>query len=88
MKKQRLENTTEFKGEKIKTFKTDFEIYEYIDEYYGINLKGSFGSNCIFGGDSACEDHYEKSSIKSAYQEWDGTLFWNEQYNEYRIELN
>ena len=87
MKKIRLENTSDFKGEKIKVFKSDYEIYRHIDNYYSIRLANTtFGSNVVWGGDSAWADCYEKKLAQSVYEQWDGTLTYSERYG-YTIEM-
>jgi len=54
--------------------KENFEIFDFMDGYFGICEKGSFGGNCIFGGDSACEDHYIEEYINDVFEEWDGEI--------------
>lgn len=79
IKKIRIENTKEFNGETIKVFKSDFEIYKHelsSDPYYSISLKNGHGGNNIWGGDSACEDHYSEELAKDIFSQWDGILYY------------
>jgi hypothetical protein len=85
--KIRIENTKDFKGQTINVFKSNFEIYDFIGGYFGICLKGSFGSNCVFAGDSAWEDSYDKNLIKDIFNQWDGTLVYSGEEYGYKIEL-
>lgn len=57
-----------------KVNKTDYEVYEFLGGQFGICLNGESGGGCIFGGDSACEDHYKRDYIQSVYDAWDGVL--------------
>ena len=56
--------------------KTQYEVSESFDDepYYSIQRKGSHGAEVIYGGDSACEDHYDQDYIQSVYNDWDGIL--------------
>ena len=92
-KKTRILNTKDFNGDYIYVFKSDFEIYKYISGYYGICLKDksrayndSLGKNCVFGGDSAWEDCYNKELITDIFKNWDGKLHYSNVYG-YVIEL-
>ena len=86
--KIRIENTQDFKGETIRVFKSDFEIYQHIDNYYSIRLSNSpFGSNVVFGGDAGWDDCYDKQVINSIFQQWDGTLKYQGEKYGYRIEM-
>lgn len=85
--KIRIENTKDFKGQTIKVYKSDFEIYEFISGYFGICLKGGCGGNCVFAGDSAWEDSYNKDLMKDVLQNWDGTLVYSGEKYGYKIEL-
>ena len=87
MKKIRIENTKDFKGETIKVFKSDFKIHQFIMGYFGICLKNGSGGNCIFAGDSAWEDSYNKDLIKDIFKNWDGTLVYAGEKYGYKIEL-
>lgn len=73
----------------IKTFfsKDDFEIYDFANGYFGICEKNKHGGNCIYGGDSACEDHYNRSYIEDVFEEWTGELSWTGDLYGYQIEL-
>lgn len=72
-------------AETITVDKDNFEIFEFFNGYFGICEKGSFGGNCVYGGDSACEDHYNREVIEYMFENWDGTLYYNEVYG-YKIE--
>ena len=85
--KIRIENTQDVKGETIRVFKSDFEIYQHLSDYYSIALKGGCGGNIVFGGDSAWEDCYDKDLMKNVFQQWDGTLKYQGEKYGYRIEL-
>ena len=81
-----ITNTREFLGDVINVSKKDFEIYDYMGGYFGICISCSSGANCVYGGDSACEDHYDKELIESIFNEWDGNLVWDQKHG-YQIEL-
>lgn len=85
--KIRIENTKDFKGQTIKVFKSAFEIYSFINGYFGICLKGGCGGNIIFAGDSAWEDSYDKDLMKNILNQWDGTLVYSGEKYGYKIEL-
>lgn len=85
--KIRIQNTKDFKGDTIRVFKSDFEIYQHLNNYYSIALKGSYGGHTVAGGDSASEDCYDKNLMKNIYQQWDGTLKYQGEKYGYRIEL-
>ena len=85
-KKIRLEDVKEFKGETIKVFKSDFEIFEFADGFYGISIKGLRG-DYVFGGDSAWQDSYDKQLMKNILKNWDGTLIYQGNQYGYRINL-
>ena len=51
------------------------KLYCRIDELAG----GQYAiiddnNNIVFGGDSACEDHYNKDYIREVFDRWDGSL--------------
>ena len=81
-----ITDTREYLGDVITVSKKDFEIYDYIGGYFGVCLSCCFGANCVYGGDSACEDHYDKELIESIYDGWNGTLYWDQKHG-YQIEL-
>lgn len=58
----------------MKVSKSSFEIFSYMGGYYGICKIGSHGGDCIYGGDSACEDHYNLEHIEHVFNNWDGEL--------------
>jgi len=68
-----------------KVNKNDYHVHEFVTGYFGI-CEQSHGGNCVFGGDSACEDHYNKDYINEVYENWDGTLRSGSKYG-YKIEL-
>jgi len=47
------------------------QIEERVGGYYAITLF----NNVIYGGDSACEDHYSIEHIQAIFNAWDGSLF-------------
>lgn len=53
--------------------KTDFCVNQFMGGQYGICYSAS-GACCVFGGDSACEDHYNEEYINEVYASWNGTL--------------
>lgn len=54
--------------------KAKFEVFEYLNGFYGICPIGSHGSDPLWGGDSAFEDCYDREVVQSIYDNWDGTL--------------
>lgn len=50
-----------------------FSVHQFIGGQYGICYSTS-GAGCVFGGDSACEDHYNEQYINEVYASWNGTL--------------
>jgi len=52
--------------------KATYEVFEYMSGYFGICRDG--GAGCVFGGDSACEDHYNREYVASVYEKWDGCI--------------
>jgi len=55
--------------------KKDYEVFSFINGYYGICKKDTHGGECIYGGDSANEDDYNKEYIQDVFNQWNGTLF-------------
>ena len=53
--------------------KTDFFVNQFMGGQYGICNTPS-GAGCVFGGDSACEDHYNEEYMNEVYASWNGTL--------------
>lgn len=53
--------------------KRDFFVNQFMGGQYGICYTTS-GAGCVFGGDSACEDHYDEVYINDIYAAWNGTL--------------
>ena len=76
----KLKFVTDFHGQTINVDKSDFEINQYIGGQYAIAIKNSYGGNTVFGGDPACEDHYDKEFVQSVFDNWDGVLYWNDTY--------
>ena len=68
-----MRNTTQQTGS-IQDVKSNHEIFEYNSGYYSIVQKGSMGAVVVFGGDSACEDHYDLEYINYVFETWDGRL--------------
>ncbi len=52
--------------------KAEYEVFEFLSGYFGICRDG--GTGCVYGGDSACEDHYNREFIQGVYDRWDGAL--------------
>jgi hypothetical protein len=71
----------------IKVKKEDYEVYNFISGYFGICKKGKFGGDCVYGGDSACEDHYNQELMNTVFENWDGILIYTGEIYGYRIEL-
>jgi hypothetical protein len=76
MKKQHIDTVTEFNGSTIRTFKSDFKIYKMEGGQYFIGLHNDWNER-IYGGDSACEDHYDLPLMKSILANWNGILNWD-----------
>ena len=75
------------KMEKIKKVnKEDYHVHKFISGYYGI-CEQSSGVGCVYGGDSACEDHYNEDYINDVYEKWDGTLHYTEKYGKIAKQL-
>ena len=56
------------------TDKNNYSVFKFQGGYYGICLIGSFGGECIWGGDSAWEDCYSLELAQSIYEQWNGEL--------------
>lgn len=54
----------------------DYHVNQFSNNYYGIIPNGSMGAHAVYGGDSACEDHYNREHIEEVYNNWDGTLYY------------
>ena len=68
-----------------KVNKEDYHVHQFISGYYGI-CEQSSGGGCVYGGDSACEDHYNEDYINDVYEQWDGTLHYTGEKYGYKIE--
>ena len=68
-----------------KVNKEDYHVHQFLSGYYGI-CGDIHGGNCIFGGDSACEDHYNEEYMNEIYENWDGELVYTDNYG-YQINL-
>jgi hypothetical protein len=69
-----------------KVNKSDYEVFSFNSGYFGICKKGSHGGECVYGGDSACEDHYNEQSVKDIFDSWDGSLHYTGDKYGYTIE--
>ena len=60
--------------------KNDFEIDQMIGGHYRIigTILNQYQE--IWGGDSACKDHYDEELVKEVYDKWDGKLFLSYDY--------
>jgi hypothetical protein len=55
--------------------KSNYEIHEFANGYYGIGFKdGPTGAGIIFGGDSADSDNYDRDLMELVLEKWDGSL--------------
>lgn len=68
----------------IEVDKKDYHIKKMITGYYGI-YENTF-DECVFGGDNTCDDHYTEEYIESVYDDWNGMLYWKDEY-EYQIDI-
>lgn len=69
----------------IKVKKSNYGIFKFASGYFGICEKGTYGGNCVHGGDSANEDDYNKEYMESVLKEWDGTLYYHGEKYGYKI---
>jgi hypothetical protein len=83
------ENTDDWAGLPVKkqVDKSVYEVHQFLGEYWGICEKGQTGVGCVFGGDSANEEDYNKQYIQEVYEKWDGVLTYVGDVYGYRIEL-
>ena len=51
--------------------KENYRVHQMIVEQYAIVNENN---NIVFGGDSACEDHYNIGFMQDVYESWDGSL--------------
>ena len=68
----------------IEVDKKDYHVKKMLTGYYGIYENTFY--ECVFGGDSACDDHYNEEYVESVYDDWDGVLYWKDKY-EYQIDI-
>ena len=54
-----------------KITKEKFEVRQTLGGQYAIFNENN---NIIFGGDSACEDHYDLGFMQDVFDRWDGSL--------------
>ena len=57
-----------------KVNKENYELYEFMSGYFGICEKNKHGGGCVFGGDSANKDDYNKEYMTDEFNAWDGSL--------------
>jgi len=57
----------------MKTKKVNKSDY-YIDQMIGGQYRITNGTIDVWGGDSACEDHYNEELVNDIYNRWDGEL--------------
>ena len=55
----------------MKKSKENYQVHQMIGGQYAIVNENY---NIVFGGDSACEDHYDINYIQDVYNHWDGLL--------------
>ena len=55
----------------MKTSKSNYRVHQMIGGQYAIVNENN---NIVFGGDSACEDHYNIGFMQDVYESWDGSL--------------
>jgi len=51
--------------------KENYRVHQMIGGQYAIVNENN---NIVFGGDSACEDHYNIGFMQDVYESWDGSL--------------
>ena len=51
--------------------KSNYRVHQMIGGQYAI-VDDNY--NIVFGGDSACEDHYDIGFMQDVYESWDGSL--------------
>ena len=55
----------------MKTSKLNYRVHQMIGGQYSIIDNNH---NIVFGGDSACEDHYNIDYMNDVFNHWDGSL--------------
>ena len=55
----------------MKTSKSNYRVHQMIGGQYAIVNENN---NIVFGGDSACEDHYDIGFMQDVFNNWDGSL--------------
>lgn len=53
---------------------SDCVIYDYDGGYFSIEARVFNQELTILGGDSACEDHYDRGFFEDVLEKWDGKL--------------
>jgi hypothetical protein len=71
MKKVTIFNET-FEVKKVN--KANYEIFAWEAGYYSIQ-NSKQRNNDVWGGDAACDDHYDLDLAQSIYDQWSGYLF-------------
>ena len=66
--------------QEIKVDKTDFEIEVTISGCHCIDGYINGEPVTVWGGDPACEDHFNEDFAKSVLEDWDGTLYYDTTY--------
>ena len=61
-----------------KVNKKNYEVHQFISGYFGIIEKKT--QDCVYGGDSACEDHYDEELMNTIFNNWDGSLEFDSNY--------
>ena len=66
-----LKQTKNRRKKMTTTKKEKFEVRQTLGGQYAIFNENN---NIVFGGDSACEDHYNIGFMQDVYESWDGSL--------------
>ncbi len=72
-----------------KVNKKDYSVEQAMGGYYYIAPTGSNCPDCdttVWGGDSASEDHYDEELANDIYNRWDGTLFKENEFDNWHID--
>ena len=54
--------------------KANYEVFQFNGGHFAISEIGTYGGADVYGGDSACEDHYNEEHIREVFEQWNGTL--------------